>query len=233
MADPGPGLIEPGYSVEEALSKLHADFSEIAGSLGLRPPGLSPSGYVMLELVRHPDRQQERNFPHRFLAAMKLRPAGENRRAVEPRRRFGPADEENRFTTCLAVLARKNDIAAIPAKIRALDPSSQAAREMTCLESASLEPPESRLFLEPGDRVADGTAELFEAVLLSFPGRKTLFPIDAFTGLAEKNGFQVIRAKKNDATGYLHVLMSGPREGLINLAEFSMTWLIKRPGEKI
>lgn len=228
-----PRLIETGYSAEEALAGLQADFSEIAGKLAGRPAGSSPSGFVMLELVRHPDRQGEGEFPHLFLAAMNLRPAGQTSRVVRPRRFFGPGGPPGTsYSVCLAVLAHKRDVAAIPAKIKALDPSSPVVREMTCLESASIMAPASRLFFEPGDQAFIGRAEQFEAVLLPLPNNKGRYPIIAFTKLAVKHGFKIVQSKRSGA-GHLHILIWGPGEKLMDLAEFSLVWSLKRPGEKL
>jgi hypothetical protein len=233
--DPGSaptGLIEPGYAPEEALDKLGNDFSAIAAKAARRPPGVSPFGYVMLEVARHPDRQQKRNFPINFLAALKLHLAGVIRRVVAPRRPFSGQGPGIRYTTSLAVLAKRNHLATLPAKIRAMEPSAPAAWEMTCLESASVVAPESRLFLD-GEEGGAGRAAAYEALLLPLPRRDDFFPLGSFTRLASGNGFKIMSSKKLEALGYLSVLLTGPRERLLNLAEFSLIWCLTRPGAKM
>lgn len=225
--------IEPGYSIEEARYNLYGRFLDIAQNIAKRPLGASPSGYVMVELVQHPDRQMDHNFPHHFLEAMKLRLMWDIQRLVNPYRSFRDGVDGARFTTCLEVIGRKTDLGNIPRKIEALSPLSPAVQEMTYLESAALMTPESRLYMKFGGQApADGEAE-FKVTLTSFPNLKNVYPTKSFKFFAAANGFRILSSEKNNDSPYLQVTVLGPNEKLTNLAEFTFIRRIRRPSERL
>ncbi|MDR1044366.1 MAG: hypothetical protein LBP33_04505, partial [Candidatus Adiutrix sp.] len=71
-APPPETPARPGYGFEETRRFLSERFQAAAESVRSLPAGACPDGYLVVEMVRHPDRLDKREFPGHFLQYLGL-----------------------------------------------------------------------------------------------------------------------------------------------------------------
>lgn len=244
-----PKEVEAGYGFEEARQNLLNRFEVVAAWARGLPGGACPDGYVVIEVVLHPDRLARANFPRHFLRYLKLSVLGSHKFKVRPKRAFhaagGPMTKDlslprrqKRFilnrrespsaarrTISLYVAGKKEDLAAVAQKFRDIWPDSPASRQMACLETVN--PLDAASLIKTS---GDSETDSFEVALHLLPEADSDFPLAAFCVYAGEAGFTAHREHGLKAGGLVFVPVHGPRAGLLRLAQFVFVREIKEAG---
>jgi hypothetical protein len=206
-----------GYEFEEARFFLMERFQAAAESIDSLPAGACPDGYLVVEIVQHPDRLGGGEFPSHFLSYLGLTIVGSRHLTLSPRRLFErPEADPNRTTVSLYVAGPKAAFVGAADKFRELWPDSKAAAQMACLETVRLLDQASRLLSEGAAGVA-----VFDVTLFPLPRSDDQeFPFRHFRAFAAEAGFDLKADCLIRRGGLLFLPVHGLRASLPRLAQF-------------
>ncbi|MDR0548989.1 MAG: hypothetical protein LBI10_06220 [Deltaproteobacteria bacterium] len=241
---PEPGWLKlakstVGYELEEARKRLLSCFEVIAAWIDRLPPLACPEGYVVLEVVLHPQRLRRVDCPRQFLNYLNFTILGSRKIKICPSKTFsvksdltdldspelGAPDPDLSHTISLYVAGRLEELSAIDQKIMAIQPDSPPAREITGLESVNpLDPADCLKSLGPNQ------AAYYEVTLHQLPNAGENFPLSQFLAYAKATGFKASSELELKIDGLFFVPVSGSLSGLRYLAQFVFVREIKEVG---
>jgi hypothetical protein len=199
------------------------------------PKSSVASGFVLIELVRHPARQKAINFPAALMKALKFSPMEILKGLVTPRSTFVDREPEPQITQRILVSVRRRMIGRSLVKAAGILPQSREGLELCCLEKIRLYDPGRSLnsFLAKNPALPENGQ--FTASLYRIPDLNK-YPDLGFASLAKKLGFtlcsdwhkgRIVSVAGLPKSNLLAVNLEGPWQGLGELAKFSLLESIK------
>lgn len=221
---------DPGYDLEESRLNLIENFQSIIDALKDKPTNTMPQSYLTFEMVMHPERTSEINYPRALIKYLKLACLIHYRRPITPRSYFGnEAELPGNGTIVLLLSCQKKYLTEIPEKLKKLWPGCRAKFEMANVEKAQVLEPHNRL--DPATTAlatpTEQQDELFGAILLSFPNGQNA--IGELCNYAAPIGFSIVECLPYNKRGDVVVCLKGPRARLVDLAEFQFIHSIGHP----
>jgi hypothetical protein len=233
LPDPGLEDLTPSatsYDLEESREYLRNRFQAIANWIRQLPPGACPDGYVVLEVVLHPQRLRSVDFPDHFLRYLNLTVLRRRTIKHRPRKEFDPKpdqpDPDADFfsssphvgpgqTFSLYVVGRQKDLEVVDRKIQDIQPNTPISREMTFLETINS--------LKQADCIKlsrDTQNDSFEVTLQRLSSAGENFPLAQFCAYAQTAGFTVALEYHHKFEDLFIIPVNGSRLRLPHLAQF-------------
>jgi hypothetical protein len=224
---------ERGYPVEDAKAIAAQGLAMVKEEFGTLPSSLAPGGFVLIELIRHPERQKNINFPKNLIKKLKLIPIEILEGTVTVRSSFNHQNygNEPQLTTRILATAQRRGLKSSETVLTNLRPESREGAELACLEAirpfkASVPSlPRSRLTMVGEDSLAQ-----FLASLYPIPGERLRLE-KGFTSLAKKLGFgplselgqgRAIRFPGKAKAHLLEIRLLGPVLNVFELVKFTL-----------
>jgi hypothetical protein len=228
---------ESGYPFEVAKDNVAQGLTLAREYFGDYPSGVVASGFVLIELIRHPARQKAINFPNALLKKLNLLPMEILNGMILPRSTFDQkysVTEAHPTTRILAAIPRRQ-IGLSEANLAKLPSGTRAAAEMAGLEKIGPFQPTTPPPTIARSKGGEGDLELFEANLYLIP-RTSQYPIKGFRALAKKLGFdkpieqsqgRPIWLPGKPKSYLLTVKLRGPLSEVAGLAQFTLLESVK------
>jgi len=141
----GGGPKDHPYSYSEAVERLSPMLSKAVDNLMDLPAEACPGGKAIASLTINPEYLAKSYFPSALLRSAGVEAVGSKQRKITPAKRSRGREPEEKLTTELFVIGKRDDFKRWNESMSTLDPDSQEAEELLRIEEIAAPAPKSKI----------------------------------------------------------------------------------------
>lgn len=204
------------YSVATAKRRIGRQLKELSSEIGRLPPDATPRGTVVAVLSLHPRYQSKSDAPEGLLRKAKLRVIGSRSAMVKPESWGIKKHPQEAETEELFVAGTRESFEEWSRSVQSWEADSDAAGDLTHLETVRIPPAKEKLRLEGGRHV---DPEVFEAVLLTGGDREVV--LGTFKSFCRNRGAEVVEERVREVGGLAFVPLRMNTQVAEEVAQFA------------
>nr|WP_321440392.1 S8 family peptidase [uncultured Hyphomonas sp.] len=213
----GGGPKDHPYSYEEAVERLSPMLNKAVETMMELPDKACPGGRTIASLTINPEYLAKSYFPSSLLRSAGVEAVGSKQRKITPAKRSRDRAPEEKLTTELFVMGKREDFKRWNESISNLDPASQEAQELMRIEEISAPSPQSKIKGE----LPESEKGVFEIVLHTdeLTGEQTVLP--ELRSYLESLELSPSLHKRFYAGGLGFIELDAPVKSIEEIAKFS------------